>query len=153
MTYLHSDYAKIDFATDENNYEIGTNIAHLFTSEETTLLTTVDCLIKFNDDTIFQKVYGNDYFVFKRQINKITFKGESTNGTLEIWAEGEKINDPQITELQAKITNIELYHIGRVKLENDILIVYDLLNQEIGRYKLIKDVTGKIIERVPQYEQ
>jgi len=55
-----------------------------------------------------------------------------------------------VTDIQVQTTNIELHHIGRVKMEGDYLYIYDTLNQLIAKYKLNKDSEGRIIERVPQ---
>ena len=158
MPYLYHDYSgKINFTTEESSYEVGTSIAHLFTSEETTLLATVDCMVKFNNEVFWQKIYGNDYFVFKSRIDKITFKGESLGGTLEIWAEGNEITE-QITELQNQVTNLQnrmsnVEHVseGKKEIVGDYFIIYKKDNPTVIhlKFKLIKDASGNIIGREP----
>ena len=56
----------------------------------------------------------------------------------------------QLTDVQSQTMNIELHHIGRVKMEGDYLYIYDTLDQLIAKYKLIKDSEGRIVERIPQ---
>lgn len=165
MPYLYSDHTKVDFTTEESSYLIGTELGISFASEELCLLSTVDCLIKINDENFWQPIYANDYFTFKRKINKITFKGESENGTLEIWAEGGETSElidnvetlknqlietqEQLTDIQAQTTNIEQHHILRRKIEGDYLYYYDG-ETIVSKYKLVKDTEGRIIERIPE---
>lgn len=52
--------------------------------------------------------------------------------------------------IKGKVGNIETHHIGRVKLEEEYMLIYNDLEELVAKYELIKDSKGRIIERIPQ---
>lgn len=85
-----NDYHKDTVTDEEKSYTIGTDSGTSFIGEETTILTTVECLAKFNDDSLWQVIHRDDYFVFGRRLVKISFKRTGlTDGEIEIWSEGQ----------------------------------------------------------------
>lgn len=89
MAFTLSDYAKKNVKETEEGYQIGTNRNKLFYSDETLILSTVDCYIKLNDDDFWQFIHANDYFTSHIRVFQIYFKRASEiDGEIEIWAEG-----------------------------------------------------------------
>jgi len=89
MGLRYSDFKSITFVTaDSTPYKIGTDSGKEFLSVSTLFLADQDCWVKYNHDTTYNKIYANDYFTSERKIFMITVKRVDTNGTLDVWAEG-----------------------------------------------------------------
>jgi len=88
LSLRYSDYKEISFTDTETRYEIGEVNGTKFVSVNTLFLATEDCLINFNGDGFWQKLYKNDYYHFERKLYVIRVKRITTNGNLELWAEG-----------------------------------------------------------------
>lgn len=86
--FTNGDYYIGQIKDEETCYVIGTNNNVLFIAEETLILPTVDCWIKINDDEVWQKIHGEDYFEYHRRVLKVSFRKASKDGYIEIWAEG-----------------------------------------------------------------
>lgn len=87
--YTNGDYYYGVIKDEETLYIIGTSNDVKFIAEETLILSTVDCWIKINDDDFWQKIHADDYFESHRRVLKLSFKKDSEDGTIEIWAEGD----------------------------------------------------------------
>lgn len=92
MVFTLSDYKKDNVTTEEEAYNIGTERGIRFFSDETTIFASIDCLVRFNNDSIWIPVHGGigAYFIFKRTIYLVYYKTKSGSGTIEIWAEGSR---------------------------------------------------------------
>jgi hypothetical protein len=91
---LYSENVRIDFDENPDNpkhHEIGSSKENgtLFVSISTTLRTSADCQVMFNDDGYWENLYTDMPMERYREIYKISVRG-STSGTLEVWAEGQK---------------------------------------------------------------
>lgn len=86
--FTKGDYHKTSIGIEQKEYKIGTNSGKHFVANETTILCDVDCEIKINDDTFWQPIYADEYFVSGRKIVRISFKS-ADSGNIEIWAEGK----------------------------------------------------------------
>ncbi|MCK5644582.1 MAG: hypothetical protein KAJ19_27540 [Gammaproteobacteria bacterium] len=85
-TYI--DYTSIAFTDTQNEYGFIDNSVE-FVANEIMFLATQDCYIRFvanNSDQILIK--ANSYMTFSRKAKRVWIIRVSTNGTLEMWAEG-----------------------------------------------------------------
>jgi hypothetical protein len=73
------------------DYVVGSLQGVNFISVSTLFLATEECEVQFNDSGHWIRIHaGPPYFEFYKQIYKITVRRVTTNGTLEVWAEGYK---------------------------------------------------------------
>jgi len=85
-----NDYHKDAINDEEKTYIIGTDSGTPFIGDETVILTTVECLVRFNDDSLWQLIHRGDYFYFSRRLVQFSFKRAGlVNGEIEIWSEGQ----------------------------------------------------------------
>lgn len=85
-----SDYHKNTVTDEEQTYIIGTDSGKPFIGDETIILATVECSVRFNDDSLWQLIHRDDYFIFSRRLVQLSFKRAGLiDGEIEVWSEGQ----------------------------------------------------------------
>lgn len=82
------DYSSINFTDSQVNYMFSDG-GDVFVATVITFLATEVCLVRFGSPTADQhKIKKNTYMKSNKTTREIFIVRDSTNGTVEVWAEG-----------------------------------------------------------------
>ena len=87
MRYL--DNTSISFTSSQVEYRIGTDLGTEFKSESLLFRCDQDCYVRFGGDASLQvKIVADTWFEFDKKATRIFVTRITTDGTLDVWAEG-----------------------------------------------------------------
>jgi len=86
--YHLSDYHKQAFTAAEVEYIIGTDSGTPFVAEEIVFFASQDVYVRFRAGGLQHRIPSGVYFEWYRRTGKLWIQRISSDGDLEIWAEG-----------------------------------------------------------------